>query len=72
MSDVTTIEADVPERYADAVSKRLTLHKGPNIIRCAIFNAGGATDFCARFLGPDEKPLKNFTVRLNEVAEKKP
>src|SRR5215468_11294138 len=23
MSDVTTIEADVPERYADAVSKRL-------------------------------------------------
>src|SRR5262249_54876617 len=24
MSDVTTIEADVPERYADAVSKRLS------------------------------------------------
>ena len=34
----------------DGVSKRLTLKKGPNVIRAAIVNAGGATDFCARFL----------------------
>jgi hypothetical protein len=47
----------------DGVSRRLKLKKGPNIIRCAVFNAGGATDFCARFLGPDEKPLRNFTVK---------
>ena len=55
----------------DGVSKRLTLKKGANVIRCAVFNAGGATDFCARFLGADEKPLKNFNVRLNKVAEAK-
>jgi hypothetical protein len=56
----------------DGVSRRLTLKKGANIIRCAVFNAGGATDFCARFLGPDEKPLTNFTVRLHDLGNKKP
>jgi hypothetical protein len=54
----------------DGVSKRLTLKKGPNVIRCAVFNAGGATDFCARFLDADEKPLKSFTVRLDDRANK--
>jgi ribonucleotide reductase alpha subunit len=53
----------------DGVSKRLTLKKGPNIIRCAVFNAGGATDFCARFLDAHEKPLKTFTVRLPDAAK---
>jgi hypothetical protein len=48
----------------DGVSKRLTLKKGPNVVRAAIINAGGATDFCARFLGPDDKPLKEFTVSV--------
>lgn len=56
----------------DGVSRRLTLRKGANVIRCAVFNAGGATDFCARLLGADEKPLKNFKIRLNEVGNKKP
>ena len=34
----------------DGVSKRLTLKRGPNIVRAAVINGGGATDFCARFL----------------------
>jgi hypothetical protein len=34
----------------DGVSKRLVLNKGPNVLRAAIVNGGGATDFCARFL----------------------
>ena len=38
----------------DGVSKRVTLKKGPNVIRAAIINAGGATDFCARFLDADD------------------
>lgn len=53
----------------DGVSKRLTLKKGANVIRAAIFNGGGATDFCARFLGPDERPLKRFTVTLGAQAK---
>jgi hypothetical protein len=53
----------------DGVSKRLTLKKGPNIVRAAIVNAGGATDFCARFLDPDDQPLKGFTVTVGEVRK---
>ena len=53
----------------DGVSKRLTLKKGSNVIRCAVFNAGGATDFCARFLDANEKPLKTFTVVLSKTAQ---
>jgi hypothetical protein len=49
----------------DGISKRLTLKKGPNVIRAAIVNAGGATDFCARFLDADGKPiLKGYTISL--------
>jgi hypothetical protein len=53
----------------DGVSKRLTLKKGINVIRCAVVNGGGATDFCARFLDADEKPLKEFTVSAGDVAK---
>ena len=50
------------------VSKRLTLKKGPNIIRAAIVNGGGATDFCARFLDAEDRPLKTFTIRLSDAS----
>ena len=52
----------------DGISKRLTLKKGQNIIRCAVINGGGATDFCARFLDADEKPLKGYTLSMGSVA----
>ena len=51
----------------DGVSKRLTLNKGPNVVRAAIANGGGATDLCARFLDAEDKPLKEITVSLGEV-----
>jgi hypothetical protein len=53
----------------DGVSKRITLRKGPNVVRAAIVNAGGATDFCARFLDRDDKPLTGFTVSVGEVRQ---
>lgn len=53
----------------DGVSQRLTLKQGPNVVRCAIINGGGATDFCARFLDADEKPLKDFTIHLGETGK---
>ncbi|HUP04985.1 MAG TPA: hypothetical protein VMU19_13410 [Bryobacteraceae bacterium] len=49
----------------DGVSKRITLRKGQNILRAAIVNAGGATDFCARFLDEHDKPLHGYTITLN-------
>ena len=48
----------------DGVSKRLTLNKGANVIRAAIVNAGGATDFCARFLDENDRPIKTLTATL--------
>jgi hypothetical protein len=48
----------------DGVSRRLTLRKGRNVIRAAIVNGGGATDFCARFLDENDRPIQGLTVTL--------
>ena len=48
----------------DGVSRRLTLQKGPNVVRAAIINGGGATDFCARFLDREYRPIKDIIVSL--------
>jgi hypothetical protein len=48
----------------DGVSKRVTLKKGTNVIRAAVINAGGATDFCARFLDRQARPLSGLTIDL--------
>jgi hypothetical protein len=53
----------------DGVSKRITLKKGPNIVRAAVVNGGGATDFCARFFGPDDKPLMGYTVSVGAARK---
>lgn len=62
--EVIGIYGDRQTVIDDGASKRLTLQKGPNILRAAIINGGGATDFCARFLAPNDKPLKTLTVTL--------
>ncbi len=48
----------------DGVSPRVALKAGPNVIRAAIMNAGGATDFCARFLDAQHEPVTDLVVRL--------
>jgi hypothetical protein len=48
----------------DGVSRRLTLRPGRNVIRAAIINGGGATDFCARFLDDNDKPIPGLRVSL--------
>ncbi len=53
----------------DGVSKRLTLRKGPNIVRGAIINGPGLSDFCARFLDGEDKPLKEFTVGVLDAIK---
>jgi hypothetical protein len=63
--EVIGIYGDRQTVIDDGVSKRLTLKKGPNVIRAAIVNGGGATDFCARILDENEKPLRNYTVTLS-------
>ena len=46
----------------DAVSDRLTLKKGKNIVRGAIINGPGMSDFCVRFLDENGNPIKNITL----------
>jgi hypothetical protein len=67
--EVIGIYGDRQTVIDDGVSKRLTLKKGQNIIRAAIVNGGGATDFCARFLDQDDKPLKGYTVSLGVAGK---
>lgn len=62
--EVIDIYGDRQTVIDDGVSKRLTLRKGPNVVRCAVINAGGATDFCARFLDANDQPLKGYTISL--------
>ncbi|HXK05268.1 MAG TPA: acetylxylan esterase [Verrucomicrobiae bacterium] len=63
-TEVIGIYGDRQTVIDDGVSKRLTLKQGPNIVRGAIINGGGATDFCARFLDEDDKPLKGYTASV--------
>jgi len=60
--EVIGIYGDRQTVVDDGVSKRLTLKKGPNVIRGAVVNRSGAADFCARFLDKDDQPLKGYTV----------
>jgi hypothetical protein len=64
--EVTSIFGDRQTVIDDGVSKRLTLKKGANILRAVVVNGGGATDFCARFLDADDKPIKGLIVSLSE------
>ena len=67
--EVIGIYGDRQTVIDDGVSKRLTLKKGPNVVRCAVINGGGATDFCARFLDRDDKPLKTLTVSVSDAKQ---
>jgi hypothetical protein len=53
----------------DGVSRRLTLKQGANVVRAAIVNGGGATDFCARFLDADDRPVTAFTISAGEMRK---
>ena len=53
----------------DGVSKRVMLKKGVNVIRAAIINAGGATDFCARFLDANARPITGLTIDLAAATD---
>ena len=46
----------------DVVSPRLTLNQGKNIIRGAVINGPGMSDFCLRFLDEKGQPVKDLTI----------
>lgn len=50
----------------DCVSKRLTLKKGRNVIRGAVINGPGMSDFCVRFIDENGAPVKNLTLTVEK------
>lgn len=50
----------------DCISKRLTLKKGMNVIRGAVINGPGMSDFCVRFIDNNGKPIKDLTIDIEK------
>ena len=46
----------------DCVSRRITLKAGRHVLRGAVINGPGMSDFCVRFLDGAGRPYTNFTV----------
>ncbi len=53
----------------DCVSKRLTLRKGRNILRGAVINGPGLSDFCVRFMDENGRPVKDITLLLETTGK---
>ena len=66
--EATALYNDRQAVIDDGVSKRLTLNQGANVVRAAIVNAGGATDFCARFLDENDRPIRTLTATLTATG----
>jgi hypothetical protein len=46
----------------DVVSQPMTLRKGRNVIRGAVINGPGLSDFCIRFLDAQGQPVRDVTL----------
>ena len=53
----------------DVVSRRLTLNKGRNVIRGAVINGPGLSDFCVRFIDENGAPIKDLTISLESAGK---
>lgn len=60
--EVVILSSDRRMVMDDCVSKRLTLKKGQNIIRGAVINGPGLSDFCVRFIDENGEPIKDLTL----------
>ena len=53
----------------DGVSRRLTLNKGRNILRGAVINGPGLSDFCVRFIDEKGDPIRDLTLSLENAGK---
>ncbi len=53
----------------DVVSAPITLHKGRNVIRGAVINGPGLSDFCVRFIDAQGQPVRDISTRLTGDAQ---
>jgi hypothetical protein len=66
--EAVTLTGDRRMVMDDCVSKRITLKKGQNIIRGAVINGPGLSDFCVRFIDENGEPIKDLTLSLEETG----
>ena len=62
--EAVMLEGDRRMVRDDVVSKKLTLKKGRNILRGAVINGPGMSDFCVRFIDGQGKPVKNLSIHV--------
>jgi hypothetical protein len=48
----------------DVLSRPLTLRKGHNVLRGAVINGPGLSDFCVRLLDEAGRPVRDVTIKL--------
>ena len=53
----------------DCVSPRLTLAKGRNVLRGAVINGPGMSDFCVRFIDENGEPIKDLSLTLENAGK---
>ena len=62
--EVLLLEGDRRMVEDDGVSRRLTLKKGRNVLRCAVINGPGLSDMCARLIDEQGNPVTNYSIIL--------
>ena len=62
--EILLLEGDRRMVEDDGVSRRLTLKKGRNVLRCAVINGPGLSDMCARFIDEQGNPVTNYSIIL--------
>ena len=60
--EVLILSGDRRMVVEDAASRRLTLKKGRNVLWGAVINGPGMSDFCARFIDGEGRPVRNITL----------
>ena len=69
--EILLLEGDRRMVEDDGMSPRLTLQKGRNVLRCAVINGPGLSDFCVRFLDAQGNPVTNYSITTQTESKSK-
>lgn len=62
--EAVMLEGDRRMVRDDVVSRKLTLKKGRNVLRGAVINGPGMSDFCVRFIDGQGNPVRDITIHV--------
>lgn len=62
--ETVMLEGDRRMVRDDVVSKKVTLKKGRNVLRGAVINGPGMSDFCIRFIDEQGNPVRNLSINV--------